>query len=319
MERMSGVTRVKFKRLMLMFAVLGLFALAACGSADTPANNSGDAQVGEQNTGEKGDEKADQGFEHITGIDAGAGVMQATEKAIEEYGLDIELVPSSSSAMTAALGAAIENNEWIVVTGWTPHWKFAAYDLKYLEDPKGVFGEAENIHTLVRKGLKEDHPSAYQVLDNFYWTPDDMNQVMVEMAQNGKDENEAAQLWIDNNRDKVDSWIEGVEPVDGESIELVYVTWDSEIASSHVVGLVLEEIGYDVELTPVEAGVMFSGLASGEADAMVAAWLPATHAAYYEKYKDDFEDLGPNLEGAKIGLVVPSYVTIDSIEEIRKK
>ena len=61
------------------------------------------------------------------------------------------------------------------------------------------------------------------------------------------------------------------------------------------------------------------GLASGEADAMVAAWLPATHAAYYEKYKDDFDDLGPNLEGAKIGLVVPSYVTIDSIEEIRKK
>src|SRR5688572_16820118 len=111
---MSGVKRVKLKPLLLMFAVLSLFVLTACGSADTPDTNNGDAPVGEQNT-EQGAEEANQGFEHITGIDAGAGVMQATEKAIEEYGLDIELIPSSSSAMTAALGAAIENNEWIVV------------------------------------------------------------------------------------------------------------------------------------------------------------------------------------------------------------
>lgn len=307
---------LKGKKLFILWAVLLSLALivAGCGSEET----TGTEETGADNGGEAVQE-TEKGFEHITGIDAGAGIMQATEQAIEEYGLDIELVPSSSAAMTAALGAAIENEEWIVVTGWTPHWKFAAYDLKYLDDPKGVYGEEESIHTLVRQGLEEEHPSAYQVLDNFYWTPDDMNQVMVDIAQNDMGEFEAAQKWINNNRDIVDRWIEGVEPVDGEQLELVYVTWDSEIASSHVIALVLEEIGYEVELTPVEAGVMFAGVASGEADAMVAAWLPGTHAAYYEDYRDDFVDLGPNLDGAKIGLVVPTYVDIDSIEEIRQK
>jgi glycine betaine/proline transport system substrate-binding protein len=267
-------------------------------------------------TGNTGDSAEESGFGHITGIDAGAGVMQTTDKAIEEYGLDIELVPSSSSAMTAALKTAIDNEEWIVVTGWTPHWKFAAFDLKYLEDPKGVFGGEEKIHTIARQGLEADHPEAYQVLDNFNWTPDDMNSVMLDIAQNDMVETEAAQKWIDNNRDKVDAWIDGVGSVEGESLQLVYVPWDSEIASTNVIGLVLQDLGYEVELTPLDNGPMWTGVATGDADAMVAAWLPGTHGSFYDDVKDDVVDLGANLEGAKIGLVVPSYVDIDSIGEI---
>ncbi|MYL61338.1 glycine/betaine ABC transporter, partial [Virgibacillus halodenitrificans] len=34
------------------------------------------------------------------------------------------------------------------------------------------------------------------------------------------------------------------------------------------------------------------------------------------KYSDQFDDLGANLEGAKIGLVVPSYMDIESIEDL---
>jgi glycine betaine/proline transport system substrate-binding protein len=286
-----------------LVAGIGLSLIAAGCSSDTG------------NTGDSAEEK---GFGHITGIDAGAGVMQATDKAIEEYGLDIELVPSSGSAMTAALKTAIDNEEWIVVTGWTPHWKFAAFDLKYLEDPKGAFGGEEKIHTIARQGLEEDHPEAYQVLDNFNWTPDDMNKVMLDIAQNDMGETEAAQKWIDNNREKVDAWIDGVGSVEGESLQLVYVPWDSEIASTNVIGLVLQELGYEVELTPLDNGPMWTGVASGDADAMVAAWLPGTHGSFYEDVKDDVVDLGANLEGAKIGLVVPAYVDIDSIGEITK-
>ena len=58
-----------------------------------------------------------------------------------------------------------------MVTGWTPHWKFSAYDLKYLEDPKGTLGGAENIKTIARKGLEEDMPEAYKILDRFNWEP----------------------------------------------------------------------------------------------------------------------------------------------------
>ncbi len=119
----------------------------------------------------------------IVGIDPGAGIMQRTEEAIEAYGLDFMLVDGSDAAMTAALRSAIRRNQWIVVTGWTPHWKFAEYDLKYLEDPKGVYGGSEEITKIVRKGLHEDAPDAYKLLQRFYWTPEQMAEVLVAILE----------------------------------------------------------------------------------------------------------------------------------------
>ena len=69
----------------------------------------------------------------IIGIDAGAGIMKTSEQVIENYNLDYKLVSSSGPAMTAALQDAIKNKEWIIVTGWSPHWMFGRWDLKYLQ------------------------------------------------------------------------------------------------------------------------------------------------------------------------------------------
>ncbi len=274
-----------------------------------------------------GNSEQAKGFEHIVGIEAGSGVVSAAENAVKaEYGdgqqgydLDVEVVPSSSAAMAASLESAIDKKEWVVVTGWTPHWMFAAFDLKYLDDPLGVFGSEEAIHTVVRKGLQEEKPGAYQVLDRFHWTASDMESVMLDIYENETPPQDAAQAWIDAHRDQVDSWIEGVEKVDHKPLSLVYVAWDSEIASTNMIALVLGEIGYDVEITPVDNTPMWQAIAQGTHDGMVAAWLPGTHAEQYKMFKDDVVDLGPNLEGAKIGLVVPDYVDIDSIAEIKKR
>ncbi len=147
----------------------------------------------------------------IIGIEPGAGIMMASEKAIGEYGLDgYTLLESSSAAMAQELQKAYENNRPIVVTGWTPHWMFAKMDLKYLEDPKGVYGGEEQIHTMVRKGLEEDMKDAYTFLDQFEWTPDDMASVMVAI-QDGETPEAAAKTWVENNPDKVEAWITGIE------------------------------------------------------------------------------------------------------------
>lgn len=295
----------KWKKLSVVAVAVLALTVVGCssgGESSTGADNP-DATVGQQ-----------LGY-RITGIDAGAGVVQAAERAVNDYGLDYTVQTSSGAAMTQALADAIENNEPIIVTGWSPHWKFAKYDLKYLEDPKGSFGEAEHINTIARLGLKEDMPNAYKILDNFYWTSDDMEAVMSKVNE-GANVEEVARQWIDDNQDKVSKWTEGAEKVDGKDIKLAYVAWDTEIASTNVIGLVLEDMGYNVTLTQVEAGPMWAAVASGDADAIVAAWLPGTHEKYMEDYKDQVEDLGPNLEGAKIGLVVPAYMEIDSIEDL---
>ncbi len=253
----------------------------------------------------------------IIGIEPGAGIMKLTKTAIEDYGLaDWQLIEGSSAAMVAELKKAYANQEPIIITGWSPHWMFSSFDLKYLDDPKGSFGGAEDINTLARKGLEQDAPGAYQILDQFFWETTDIETVMVDIS-NGVDPVEAAQKWIDANPDKVAQWTKGAQEGNDESINLVYVAWDTEIASTNVIGKVLEQNGYDVTLSQVEVGPMFAGLANGSADAMVSAWLPSTHVDYFNTYKNDLIDLGSNLQGTKNGLVVPAYVDIDSIEDLQ--
>jgi len=148
----------------------------------------------------------------ITGIEPGAGITAATEKALNEYDnlADWNFVTSSSGAMTTSLAKALKDKEEIIVTGWSPHWKFAKYDLKYLEDPKGVYGGEETINTFVRKGLKEDLPEVYSVLDNFHWTAEDLESVMLEVMD-GKDPKDAAKEWIESNPEKVAEWTKDVK------------------------------------------------------------------------------------------------------------
>lgn len=144
---------------------------------------------------------------NIVGIEPGAGIMKATTEAIPEYGLDYTLQDSSDPVMCAELDKAIGNEEWIVVTGWTPHWKFAEYDLKFLDDPKGIYGEAETINTVTRTEFASDHPEVQAFLENYFLTAEQLASA-IGMMEEYEDNNEAAQVWIEENRDLVDSWLD---------------------------------------------------------------------------------------------------------------
>ena len=143
----------------------------------------------------------------IISIEPGSGTVRMSEQAIVDYELEgYELVTGSEIGMLSELKGAIENEEWIVITGWTPHWKFSRWDLKYLDDPKKVYGDEEYIGSIARPGLKEDLPEAYGIIDRFYWDSEDMSWVMYQVEQGVSDE-EAAAMWIENNPDKVAEWL----------------------------------------------------------------------------------------------------------------
>ncbi|MFC0015039.1 MULTISPECIES: glycine betaine ABC transporter substrate-binding protein [Allobacillus] len=298
------------KNLKKLGIITGLsLTLVACGGGDS-----------EESDGERdsdGDVNISEEVEYtITGIEPGAGMTQQTNQLLEEYdnlaGWNHQ--ESSTAAMLIALDDAIEKEEEIIVTGWIPHYKFAKYDLKFIEEPKEIYGGEEYITTIVRKGLKNDLPEAYEILDNIYWEPEDMGSVM--LAAQDKSIEDAAQDWVNENQDTVDGWLEGIDAVDGQEIELVYTPWDSERSSAHVARLALEQKGFEVSMTQVDPQIIFQAIASGDADASLVPWMPVTHGEFYKNYEGEFEDLGPNLEGARVGLVVPSYMDIESVEEL---
>lgn len=95
----------------------------------------------------------------IQGIDPGSGLVQASEQAIRVYGLSgYRLRSGSGAAMTAALERAYRLRRWIVVTTWSPHWMFKRWQLRYLDDPRGVLSQNESIHALARRGFSRDYP-----------------------------------------------------------------------------------------------------------------------------------------------------------------
>lgn len=143
----------------------------------------------------------------IIGIDAGAGIMRATEKAVEDYNLDYKLMTSSGPAMTASLKKAIDRNEWIVVTGWTPHWMFDRFKLKILQDPQNIYGSAEKIYTITWQGFPEKDPFATQLFKNIRLTDEQISSLMTAMEETEKTEKEAARKWMGEHRELVDSWI----------------------------------------------------------------------------------------------------------------
>ena len=145
-------------------AMLAL-SLAACGSEN-----------------EKNASAAEQVNKTIIGIDPGSGIMSLTDKAMKDYDLnDWTLISASSAAMTATLKKSYDRKKPIIITGWTPHWMFSRYKLKYLDDPKQSYGSAEEIHTITRKGFSKEQPNAEKLLSQFKWTQDEMGEIMIKL------------------------------------------------------------------------------------------------------------------------------------------
>jgi glycine betaine/proline transport system substrate-binding protein len=145
---------------------------------------------------------------NIIGIDTGAGIMKATNQAIRDYGLDFELMASSGPVMTATLKGAIEKNEWVVVTGWNPHWKFARWDLKFLDDPKKVYGDEEKGMAVGHTRFRERFPDVTALLEKFSFTGNQLGAVMGLINDSDKEPYEVARQWVHDNPELVNKWVD---------------------------------------------------------------------------------------------------------------
>ncbi|MEE2041724.1 glycine betaine ABC transporter substrate-binding protein [Nocardiopsis sp. CT-R113] len=139
----------------------------------------------------------------IIGIDPGAGLTRVTkEEAMPGYGLDgdFELIESSTAAMLAELDSAIAEEEPIVVTLWRPHPAYAQYDLKDLEDPEGLMGDAEQIHAVGRDGFTEEYPELSEWIGDWEMSDDELASLEVlTVGEDVESPQDGARTWLSEN------------------------------------------------------------------------------------------------------------------------
>ena len=103
-----------------------------------------------------------------------------------------------------------------------------------------------------------------------------------------------------------------------KTIKMGVMQWETMVMTSSITENMLERHGFEVETVEFqEWGVAFAALGKGDIDIMVSH--PDYAAAdYWERNARRLEKLNVVSYGYNAGLIVPSYVTIDSIDELNE-
>ncbi|QRZ16185.1 glycine betaine ABC transporter substrate-binding protein (plasmid) [Paracoccus methylovorus] len=141
----------------------------------------------------------------IVGIEPGSGLMRDTSNAVSEYGLKLQLVEGSSAAMTAALKSATDRQEPIAVTIWEPSWMMQKFDVRFLEDPKGVFPPPQSYYWIGQAGFSAENPGARETIASVYVPLADITAINAEVSD-GKTMDQAVADWIAAHEDLISRW-----------------------------------------------------------------------------------------------------------------
>ncbi|MBN1629558.1 MAG: glycine betaine ABC transporter substrate-binding protein [Thermoleophilia bacterium] len=103
-------------------------------------------------------------------------------------------------------------------------------------------------------------------------------------------------------------------------VRIGWIAWDECIATTYLWKRILEDEGYGVTLTQLDAAPVYAGLAAGDIDFFTDAWLPTTHEDYWNEYGDQLEDINVWYDKGTLELTVPTYLEdINSIADLKGK
>ena len=105
-------------------------------------------------------------------------------------------------------------------------------------------------------------------------------------------------------------------------IRIGWTAWSDAEVVTNIAKIILEQrLAQKVELVMTDVALQYAALERGQIDLMLMAWLPGTHKGYWEKVKDNVEDLGALYTGARLGWAVPDEIPVSvvrSIEDLKK-
>ena len=143
----------------------------------------------------------------IVGVEPSAGMMLTAEKTLEAYDLkdSIKLLDGSTPAMLAELDKSIKLKEPMVFLAWRPHTMFIKYDIKILDDPKGIWS-FDNDEIGVNLKFKEKAPDIYKFLQHFTLSIEETEAMLIRMEEENISAEDLASEWITEHRDEIDSY-----------------------------------------------------------------------------------------------------------------
>lgn len=120
------------------------------------------------------------------------------------------------------------------------------------------------------------------------------------------------------NDDSDDSSAEE-QPAEVGTLELCQPPWVNSPPQAHLVKYLIEDnYDWDVSITEADVGLCYESIAADDTDILADSWLPIAHKSYVEEHADEIQPLGVMTPFEASGLHVPSYVPIDSIEELNE-
>lgn len=120
--------------------------------------------------------------------EAGNGQYKLSLQAIDDYKLTgYKLTASSETGMLTEMDRGLRRGQWSVINAWNPHWMFSKWKLRYLDDPKGLFGGAEQIHAVARKGFSQQHPQVAYFFAHYSMPLAELEDLMMKARESSVD------------------------------------------------------------------------------------------------------------------------------------
>ncbi|WP_017430215.1 ABC transporter substrate-binding protein [Vreelandella jeotgali] len=158
----------------------------------------------------------------IYSFGAGSAASQVLDKAIDNdaWGLgNWQLADTSVVAMLSAARNAIEREEPIVWVGWRPHWMNLEFDMRYLDDPKNLFGEnngESQVLTLMGTPYADSHANLVSFFENFTFSAEEQSWMINEFGQKERAPDIVAREWLEDHPERVQAMLEGVTTRGGD-------------------------------------------------------------------------------------------------------
>lgn len=129
---------------------------------------------------------------------------------MDAYGLydaGYRLRPGSAETWLQSLDGAVERRDWIVLPLWQPQRLNAEFDLRWLDDPRDVYGEDDTACLLAHLSLRDRLDTrTISHLGNIRLPVEAVTEMDRMVNVDSLTPAKAAERWMNTNPDLVASW-----------------------------------------------------------------------------------------------------------------